>query len=182
MKEKLLSMFKSKVFIITVIGFIATALYDFDLFNQAVHNTYSQLGQALMIIPVIFILIGLIDVWVDRQAMIKYMGEGSGLVGILVAFTFGTLAAGPLVGAFPLAFVMLKKGARYANVLFFLTIWSSAKIPIILFQVQSMGLKFTVVSNLVLITVFLAGSFVVEKLLGKTEIGNIVRKAEAFEI
>lgn len=34
--------------------------------------------------------------------MMKYMGEGSGIIGIILAIIIG-LAAGPLYGAFPVA-------------------------------------------------------------------------------
>ena len=179
--EMFISMLKSKMFIFVAILYVIAAVIKFEFFTEAIVLSASQLSQALMIIPVIFILIGLIDVWVDRETMIKYMGDKSGVVGVLVAFMFGTLAAGPLVGAFPLAYIMLKKGARYANVLFFLTIWSSAKVPIILFQVQSMGLAFTVVSNITLISIFLIGSFAVEFLLGKKEIEKIITMATSDE-
>lgn len=59
---------------------------------------------------------------------------------------------------------MLKKGARYANVIFFfLMIWASSKLPILFYQSTTMGLKFTIVSNITLILVYLIGSLVIEK-------------------
>jgi len=177
-KELFIGMLKSKMFIFVVIAYMVTLAISAETFKEASMQSLDQIIEVLFIIPVIFVLIGLIDVWVDRETMIKIMGQDSGLKGIVIAFIFGTLAAGPLVGAFPLAFIMLKKGARYANVLFFLTIWSSAKLPILMFQAQAMGLTFTIVSNITLISVFLVGSLIVEKLLGQTEINQMIERAK----
>lgn len=38
--------------------------------------------EMLSIIPPIFILLGLLDVWVQRETMIKLMGKESGILGI----------------------------------------------------------------------------------------------------
>jgi uncharacterized membrane protein YraQ (UPF0718 family) len=43
----------------------------------------------LSVIPPIFVLLGLLDVWVQRETMIKLMGEKSGFVGIALAFFLG---------------------------------------------------------------------------------------------
>lgn len=169
---------RTLIIALTLIGILS--IYDLSLGLQSITSATSQFITMLKIVPPIFLLIGLLDVWVPRETMIKIMGEKSGIIGILIAFVFGTLAAGPLVGAFPLAMVMLKKGARYANVLFFLMIWASAKLPILFYQVTTLGLKFTVVSNITLIIVYLIGSFAVERLFTKDEITEIYDRAKEY--
>jgi len=133
----------------------------------------------LKIVPPIFLLIGLLDVWVPRETMMKLMGDKSGFIGIFIAFIIGTMSAGPLVGAFPVAQIMLKKGARYSNVLFFLMIWASAKLPILFFQATTLGLKFTLIINITLIVVYLIGTKVIESLLKPHEKAHIYTLAEA---
>lgn len=63
--------------------------------------TKANLLEMLSILPPIFILLGLIDVWVKRETMMKYMGKGAGAKGFLIAFIMGSAAAGPLYAAFP---------------------------------------------------------------------------------
>jgi hypothetical protein len=82
----------------------------------------------LSVLPPIFILLGLLDVWVDRATMMKFTGKGSGLKGVLIAFLLGSAAAGPLYAAFPVAGVMLKKGSSLFNVFIFIGAWSTTKI------------------------------------------------------
>ncbi len=175
LKENIIKMLKSKSMIIAIIMLACVIIYDINLGKEAVVKTGEQIWSTFLIVPIIFILIGLIEEWVSKEDMVKFMGEKTGFIGVVIAFLLGTLSAGPLLISFPLAMVMLKKGARYSYVLFFITIWSSAKLPIILFQVESLGLKYTIYSNITLIVIFLIGSFVIEKILGKEEINNMIQ-------
>ncbi|MBR0305805.1 MAG: permease [Lachnospiraceae bacterium] len=108
----------------------------------AFSNTAKNIKEMISVIPPIFILLGLLDVWVDRQTMIKYTGKGSGLKGILISFLLGSATAGPLYAAFPVATVMLKKGSSIFNVLVFLGAWSTTKIPLLTFEAASLGMRF----------------------------------------
>lgn len=169
---------KNKTLIIGVLVLIILSIYDISLGINSVKSASFQILSMLKVVPPIFLLIGLLDVWVPRETMIKLMGEGSGALGILIAFLFGTFAAGPLVGAFPVAMIMLKKGARYANVIFFLMIWASAKLPILFYQSTTMGLRFTIVSNVTLIVVYLIGSLAIEKSYSKKELNALYKHVE----
>jgi uncharacterized membrane protein YraQ (UPF0718 family) len=168
---------KNKTLFISILLILLLCAYNFDLGLKALKSAGFQFYSMLLIVPPIFLLIGLLDVWVPKDVMIKLMGEKSGLIGILIAFTFGTLAAGPLVGAFPVAMIMLKKGAKYSNVLFFLMIWASAKLPILLYQISTLGIKFTLAVNITLILVYLMGSILVEKMFTEGELNNLYEKA-----
>lgn len=105
--------------------------------------TRNNLLEMISVIPPIFVLLGLLDVWVDRATMIRYTGKRSGLKGVLIAFLLGSAAAGPLYAAFPVAAVMLKKGSSLFNVFIFIGAWSTTKIPLLTFEAASLGLTFT---------------------------------------
>lgn len=169
---------KNKTLMIGLLILLILSIYDMSLGIKSLQSASFQILSMLKIVPPIFLLIGLLDVWVPRETMIKLMGKGSGALGILIAFLFGTFAAGPLVGAFPVAMIMLKKGARYANVIFFLMIWASSKLPILFYQSTTMGLKFTIVSNITLILVYLIGSLVIEKSFSKKELDALYEHVE----
>ena len=131
--------------------------------------TKSNLIDMLSVIPPIFILLGLLDVWVKRETMVKYMGENSGLIGVLLAFFIGSAAAGPLYGAFPVAGVLLKKGSKLSNVFIMMGAWSTTKIPLLLFEASAMGLKFTVLRFLLDIAGIAAIAYFTEKVLSQEE-------------
>lgn len=126
------------VIINIVIGF---ALPDIGL--KSVSISKQNFMEMISVIPPIFILLGLLDVWVDRATMMKYTGKGSGLTGVLIAFLLGSAAAGPLYAAFPIAGVMLKKGSSLFNVFIFIGAWSTTKIPMLTFEAASLGSTFT---------------------------------------
>lgn len=125
----------------------AAAMLLFVLFfpasaPKAGESLLLQARTMLTVLPPIFILLGLLDVWVPRDTMIRLMGPGTGIRGPLIAFALGSAAAGPLYGAFPVAAVMIKKGAGFFNILIFIGAWSTTKIPMLLFEMQSLGFRF----------------------------------------
>ncbi|THB62453.1 MAG: permease [Spirochaetaceae bacterium] len=128
-----------------IIAVLATAVF-LALYPVYLPRVASSLRlQALtmlMVIPPIFILMGLLDVWVPKETMIQYMGQAAGIKGPLLAFLLGSAAAGPLYGAFPIAAILMKKGASFLNVLIFIGAWSTTKIPMLLFEMKALGLRF----------------------------------------
>jgi uncharacterized membrane protein YraQ (UPF0718 family) len=102
---------------------------NFELGLKALSISTYSLKEMLLIIPPIFVLLGLLDVWVPRETMIRFMGEGSGLKGIVLAFLLGSAAAGPLYGAFPVAAVFMKKGVKFSNVMIFMAPGPRQKYP-----------------------------------------------------
>jgi len=142
--------------------------------------TGKSLLEMLTIIPPIFLLLGLLDVWVPRELLIRYMGPGSGLRGVLLGILIGSAAAGPLYGAFPVAAVLMKKGASFKNVMIFLGAWSTTKIPMVLFEITSLGTTFALTrlaASLVGIFIITA---VVDHLLTEEEKAGIYAKAAEF--
>ena len=132
----------------------------------------------LMTIPPIFIMIGLMDVWIKKETMIKHMGEDSGVKGLFWAFLLGTIGAGPTYGAFPVAALLIKKGARIAYALFFLGIWSAVKLPLVIFETTAMGAKFTIIHITIMIFTYLIGSFAIERLLSEKDKKELVENAK----
>lgn len=128
----------------------------------------------LLVIPPIFILLGLLDVWISKDTMVKYMGEGSGLKGILLSIFIGSAAAGPLYGAFPVAAVFMKKGVKFMNILIFIGAWSTTKIPLLLFEASALGVRFALSRLLIDIPGIIIIAFLISKFVTKTEVEKIV--------
>lgn len=98
-----------------------------------------------LLLPPILLLVGLIDQWIDKSLLIKYMGDDAKFTGVIVALLLGGLAAGPMYIAFPIAITLLKKGANLRYIVFFLGVWTTAKLPIVLFEVSAFGFKYTLI-------------------------------------
>ncbi|ADG81866.1 permease [Thermincola potens] len=167
------------VFALIIVGMY---FYDHSTGLKAVNITVQNFREMLLFLPPIFILVGLLDVWVPKETMIKLMGEGSGLKGIMIAFILGSAAAGPLYAAFPVAAVLIKKGARLAYVLFFLGAWSSTKLPLVIYESASLGLRFTLIHITVSIAGFLSAAFFIEKMIPARSRELIYEKTRSQEV
>ena len=168
-------------FIIMVVMTAIVVMVNREIGLKAVSTTLFSLKEMLLIVPPIFVLLGLIDVWVPRETMVKYLGEGSGIKGILISLFIGSAAAGPLYGAFPVALVLMRKGAKFSNILLFIGAWSTTKIPMLLFEIASLGIKFALTRLAVSLIGIFVIAFAVEKLMGKKAVDELYAKANAGE-
>ena len=143
--------------------------------------TSSSLKEMLLVIPPIFVLLGLLDVWVAREKMVGLMGEGSGVRGILLAILLGSAGAGPLYAAFPVVAVFLRKGVKFTNVLVFLGAWSTTKIPMLLFEYSAMGAAFALTRLALSMVGICLITYGVAAFLGKDEVAAIYASAERLD-
>ena len=169
---------KNKFLMVAIIGLIVLTIVDITLTYKALNHTLDNLISMLLIVPPIFLLIGLFDVWVERETVIKLMGENSGAKGMVLAFFIGAFSAGPTITAFPIAAIMIKKGAKYSNVMFFIMVWSSLKLPIVFFQITTIGLELTSIINITMLFVFIISATVANKVFNKEEIEAIELKSQ----
>lgn len=170
-----------RAFLIVALALGILTLFNRELGMKAWNVTGFTLTEMLQVLPPIFILLGLLDIWVPRQTMVKYMGEGSGLIGILLAFFIGSAAAGPLYGAFPVAAVFMKKGVKFSNIMIFIGSWSTTKIPMLLFEMTSLGTRFALTRLLIDIPGIILIAVLISRFLTKEEKTAILANAENFD-
>jgi len=130
------------------------------------------------VIPPVFILLGLLDIWVPKETMIKFMGEGSGIKGVILSIIIGSAAAGPLYGAFPVAAVFMKKGVKFTNILIFIGAWSTTKIPMLLFEISALGKTFALTRLAIDIPGIIIIAYILAAFISKDEIKKIYKNAE----
>jgi uncharacterized membrane protein YraQ (UPF0718 family) len=167
--------------LLAAVGLVAFILLVPSCAKKAISNLESQLLTTMLVIPPIFLMLGLLDVWVPREKMVAFMGPGSGLKGLLLAFFLGSAAAGPLYGAFPVAAVLMKKGASFSNILIFIGAWSTTKVPMFLFEVASLGFRFAMTRLLVDIPVIIFIALALKRAIPKEEVDRLYRAAEAMD-
>ncbi|HAN20449.1 MAG: permease [Clostridiales bacterium GWF2_36_10] len=167
-----------RVLIITAVAIGILTIVNSQIGFKALSISAYSFKEMMLVIPPVFILLGLLDVWVPKETMIKYMGEGSGIKGVVLSILIGSAAAGPLYGAFPVAAVFMKKGVKFSNILIFIGAWSTTKIPMFLFEITSLGAKFAFTRLLVDIPGIIIIAYVLSKLISKEEIEKIYKQAE----
>ncbi|MBC3887998.1 permease [Acetobacterium paludosum] len=164
-KKKMEMLKRYRFLLVMLVGTLMILVVNPTLGRHVYGLAWDNILGMLGVLPPIFILIGLLDVWVKKETMVKYMGKDSGIVGILLGFFLGSAAAGPLYGAFPVAGVFLNKGSRLSNVLIIVGAWASMKIPLLLFEVSAMGFKFTLIRFVMDIFGVLIIAYSIEKIL-----------------
>ncbi|WFD09344.1 permease [Tepidibacter hydrothermalis] len=171
---------KYKLFLGMIIVILVLYIFNKDLGVKAINISAYSFKEMLFVIPPVFILLGLLDIWVPREIMIKYMGENSGIKGVFLSIILGSAAAGPLYGAFPVAAVFMKKGVKFTNILIFIGAWSTTKIPMFLFEMSALGVKFAVTRLLIDIPGIIIIAYILLLFVSKKEIKEIYKKAESI--
>ena len=123
--------------------------------------------EMISFIPLLFILIGLFDVWFPKEMLEKHIGNESGIKGIFLVILLAMLQAGPLYGAFPVAYILHKKGASVKNIFIYLGAFSSMKIPMLGIEMGYLGIKFTIIRTLISLPLFILIGYLMERLVGK---------------
>jgi uncharacterized membrane protein YraQ (UPF0718 family) len=115
--------------------------------------------EMILILPLMFILIGLFDVWVPREKIIRHLGAGAGHWGILWVILLAMLQVGPLYAAFPVAALLWRKGCSVRNIFIYLGAFTTLKIPMLTFEVGFLGWKFSLLRALFSFPVFVVIGF-----------------------
>lgn len=121
--------------------------------------------EMVQILPAMFILVGLFDVWVPKRIIERHLGSGSGPFAILWMVLLATLQAGPLYAAFPVAAALWRKGTAPRNVFIYLGAFSAAKIPMLSFEVAFLGWQFSLLRTTVTLPVFIGLGYLLERLI-----------------
>jgi len=118
-------------------------------------------------VPAVFILIGIFEVWVKREYIVKHMGKESGIKGYLWALVLSGSAVGGIYVAFPIAYSLQKKGARLSVIFTYIGLATVSKIPMTLYEASYLGVKFTVIRLIVAIPLVIVSSILLEGILEK---------------
>jgi len=155
--------------IISFIVFVSISYYykynpGISIFQD---NFWSFLKEMILALPVMFILVGLFDVWVSKEKVQKHIGEASGFKGIMLIMLLAFLQAGPLYAAFPVAYILWKKGTSSRNIFIYLSSASIAKIPMLAFEIGFLGIKFSLLRIIISIPIFIIFGIIMGKYFDK---------------
>ncbi|MEN8077441.1 permease [Clostridioides difficile] len=176
MKYIIKFLIRYKAFLISLLVLIILCHFIPSLFHKTINTATSSILQMLSVLPPVMLMLGLMDVWVPREQLMKYMGDKSGFIGIILAMLIGSVAAGPMYAAFPFTAVLIKKGAKFTNIIIFMNAWCLTKISTLLFEFSSLGYKFTLVRLLIDIPGVILMSYFVNMLMNKNDINKIYNK------
>ncbi|KQC14867.1 MAG: hypothetical protein APR63_05020 [Desulfuromonas sp. SDB] len=144
------------ILIALFLGFIGFSyLIDYEGGVKTARAFLDVLIEMLKILPCAFILIGLFEVWIKKETVIKHLGEDCGMKGYLWVLLLAGFTVGGLYVALPLADTLNKKGASLKIIFSYLGFVGVFRIPMTIFEISFLGLPFTAVRLITTIPLFL---------------------------
>lgn len=168
---KVVKFLKANLFLTVIaLGYLGFALFSPVTALQGIKNSGYYLKEMLMIMPVIFVLTALIDTFVPKDTIIKYLGKESKAKGVLLSFVLGSISAGPIYAAFPFCVMLHKKGASIRNMVIILSAWAVVKVPMLLNEAKFLGFKFMAVRWILTIAAILVFSWMANRVINEGDI------------
>ncbi|MGD6730504.1 MAG: permease [Pleomorphochaeta sp.] len=151
--------------VLIAIVYITLFIVKTSLALTSVKNSGYYIKEMLMIMPVIFVLTALLDTWIDKKTIMKYLGKSSKSKGVILSFVLGSISAGPIYAAFPICVLLHKKGASIRNIIIILSSWAVIKVPMLINEVKFLGIQFMAVRWVLTIIAILIFSFIGDKII-----------------
>ena len=162
----ILKRLKGNLFLIIVIlAYIAMFIVRPDMGVASIKESGYYIKEMLMIMPVIFILTALLDLWLPKEKVIRYLGKESKSKGVVFSFVLGSISAGPVYAAFPMCVMLHKKGASIRNIVIILSSWAVIKIPMLLNEAKFLGLKFMAIRWVLTVIAIIIFSWITAKIV-----------------
>jgi len=153
------------ILFILFFGFILVSLISgYEPGKDVGQNFASFFLETIRVLPAVFILIGLFDVWVKRETIEKHLGKEGGAKSFFWVFILAGPMAGGLLPALPVAYELHKKGARFTVIIAFLGAVGIGRVPMILFESTFLGIRFSLIRlaasiPLIVVTAVLMGRY-----------------------
>lgn len=157
---------KNNLFLFGILGlYLVLFIVNMEKGMVALGNTVYYLKEMLIIMPVVFLLTALIDAWIPKNMIMKALGDNSGIKGSFTALALGSISAGPIYAAFPVAKTLLKKGASVGNIVVILSAWAVIKIPMLANEVKFLGPKFMIARWIFTVTAIFIMGYITSKIV-----------------
>ncbi len=166
MKNKLI---KTGAVLLYIIFVTLSFIFGYNPGKQIGLNFASFTMEMIKLLPFVFILIGLFDVWVKKEFIEKHLGKNSNPLSYLWAILLAGPIAGGLIAAFPVAYSLFQKGAKMSVIFTFISAAAVCRIPMTLFEASFLGIKFTLVRLLVSLPLVIISSILVGNFLEKKD-------------
>jgi len=131
------------MFLIALALFILATLKGEGKNVAGLNSAWNMTWQILPLLVFAFITAGMVQVLIPREVIGKWVGDESGLRGILIGTLAGAFTPGGPYVSLPIAAGLLKAGAGIGTMVAFVAAWSLIAVARLPLQVGIMGWRFT---------------------------------------
>ncbi len=128
-------------------AYLLLAAKDRQKTGQSLRMAGKSLLKLLPLLVAVFGLVGLFQEFLPPELVTRWLGESSGLFGLLLGTAAGAIAIGPPLAAYPLAGSLIDAGAWPPAVAAFIISWISVGIVTLPFEAQTFGSRFALLRN-----------------------------------
>mgnify|MGYP000294842128 CR=1 FL=1 len=161
---------KNAFLVLVAAAYIAVFIVRPGMGSASVKDSVYYLKEMIMIMPVIFVLTALLDTWVPKEKIMKYLGREAKAKGIVLSLVLGSISAGPIYAAFPLCVMLHKKGVPVRNLMIILSAWAVIKVPMLLNEMKFLGLQFMAVRWVLTVISILVFSWIAAKIIKDSDL------------
>lgn len=162
----ILKKIKENLFLVFVaLAYIIMFVINPAIGTDSVKNSGYYIKEMLMIMPVIFVLTALLDMWVPKEKIMRYLGKDAKAKGVFLSFVVGSISAGPIYAAFPMCIMLHKKGASIRNIVIILSSWAVIKVPMLLNEAKFLGLEFMAIRWVLTVISIIVFSWIAAKII-----------------
>jgi uncharacterized membrane protein YraQ (UPF0718 family) len=147
-------------------------------FMKGVDASVSMTLEVLPRLMAAFLLAGFVEVLMPRDLIRKWIGDKSGLKGVLIASLAGALTPGGPIASFPLIAALYKLGADFGPLVAYLTAWELIAVQrIVIWEIPFMGTRFVLFRVMVSLVLPVLAGMIARTLA--THFGGFVRMGES---
>lgn len=138
--------YRIEITLMIIISALALTAFLKGGLSQLSAGLNSGLGLLIKELPLLiaaFLTAGFLQVLISKELVTKWLGEESGLKGILLACLGGGLIPGGPYAYYPIAGALLKSGASLGVLIAFVTaknLWSLSRLPL---EIANLGINIT---------------------------------------
>ncbi len=166
---------KENLFLVAVaLAYIIIFIANPTMGMESIRGSGYYIKEMLMIMPVIFILTALLDIWVPKKKIMQYLGKKAKSKGVFLSFVVGSISVGPVYAAFPMCIMLHKKGASIRNIVIILSTWAVIKIPMLINEAKFLGPKFMAIRWILTIISIAIFSWIIDKIIKDKDLPNEV--------
>ncbi len=173
---------KRAVYTLFVMSVALGSTMDFPMGISIGMHFKSFAIELLKIMPPVFVLVGLFEVWVPRAVIEKHLGDARHFMAYIWVLLLAMTTIGGLFVAFPIAQSLEGKGASKPVVLTYLTGATIVRLPMTIFEATFLGLRFTAVRWTCALVLTLVSSFILSRLTHSEpifkELGEVKTRTE----
>ncbi|MCD6478060.1 MAG: permease [Candidatus Aenigmarchaeota archaeon] len=148
---------------VVVLLYVVTGFFGLNIVLSSLEFAWKIVVNIIPVFVVVFVVMLLVNYYVDPKTVSKYLGKSSGWKRWFFAVVGGIISTGPIYMWYPMLKELKERGVNYGFISTFLynRAIKPALIPLMIYY---FGLNFTIILTFVMIVMSVIQGFIFEKL------------------